>query len=168
MTDAAVMIFFPVLMVFAALSDTATMMISNRVSIALALGFIPIALLVGASPMDVLLHLSCGLAIFLLTFVLFSFRILGGGDAKLAAATAIWLGWDVIANYGVLTSIIGGFLAMALLAMRKLPLPASLLQQEWIARLHNPQSGIPYGVALAAAGLIVYPESLIWLRAITG
>jgi prepilin peptidase CpaA len=167
MTEAAVMIFFPLLMVFAALSDVATMTISNRISIALAIGFVPVALLVGA-PLDAIgMHIVCGLGVFVLTFAMFSFGLIGGGDAKLASATALWLGWDVLMNYGLVTAIFGGFLSVGLLAARKLPLPRSLLERKWIARLHNPETGIPYGVALAAGGLVVYPESSVWLHAIT-
>jgi prepilin peptidase CpaA len=165
MTEAAVLIFFPVLMVYAALSDAATMKISNMTTLALAAGFAPIAFMAGATPMDMAWHLTCALAVFVLTYVLFGFRLIGGGDAKLASATALWLGWDAIANFGVTASIIGGFLTIGLFAARKLPLPAALLRREWIARLYNPTSGVPYGIALAAAGLLVYPESLVWLKA---
>ena len=90
-----------------------------------------------------------------------------GGDAKLASATALWLGWDVLMNYGLVTAVFGGALSIALLAVRKVPLPRLLLDRKWIARLHSPETGIPYGVALAAGGLVVYPESLVWLRAVT-
>ena len=167
MTDVLVIGFFPIVMAFAALSDVATMLISNRLSLALAVGFIPLALLVGA-PLDAIgMHLLCGVAILALTFAMFSFGLIGGGDAKLAAATAIWMGWDGILNYGLLSAIVGGMLTLALLLMRKFPLPAALSSREWIARLHHPETGIPYGVALAIAGLVSYPESLIWLRAVT-
>jgi prepilin peptidase CpaA len=98
---------------------------------------------------------------------MFSLGLIGGGDAKLASATALWLGWDVLMNYGLVTAIFGGALSIALLAIRKVPLPRLLLDHKWIARLHSPETGIPYGVALAAGGLVVYPESLVWLRAIT-
>ena len=158
MTEAAVTVFFPLLMVFAALSDVATMTISNRISLALVIGFVPVA--IG-------MHFVCGLAVFALTFVMFSLGLIGGGDAKLASATALWLGWDVLMNYGLVTAVFGGALSIALLAIRKVPLPGLLLDRKWIARLHSPETGIPYGVALAAGGLVVYPESLVWLRAIT-
>jgi prepilin peptidase CpaA len=31
--------------------------------------------------------------------------------------------------------------------------------QGWLVRLHNPKEGVPYGIALAAAGLLVYPQT---------
>ena len=91
---------------------------------------------------------------------------IAGGDAKLAAATALWLGWDTVGNYGLTTAVLGGFLSIGLLAARKCPMPEALLRREWIARLYHPQTGIPYGMALATAGLLVYPESLVWLKTV--
>jgi prepilin peptidase CpaA len=37
------------------------------------------------------------------------------------------------------------------------PLPATLSSQGWLVRLHSPEEGVPYGIALAASGLLVYP-----------
>ncbi len=166
MVEAAVMGFFPLLMAFAAFSDMTTMTISNRLSLVLAIGFAPVALLVGAPLPAIGLHLLCGLAIFALTFALFSFNIIGGGDAKLAAATSIWIGWEELMNYGLLTAVVGGLLALALIFARRFPLPSLLSRRPWILRLHDPATGVPYGIALAAAGLALYPESLVWLRAV--
>jgi Flp pilus assembly protein protease CpaA len=28
--------------------------------------------------------------------------------------------------------------------------------------LHNPTSGVPYGIALAAAGIMIYPQTQVW------
>jgi prepilin peptidase CpaA len=40
-----------------------------------------------------------------------------------------------------------------------LPLPVTLISHDWVARLHSPKEGVPYGIALAAAGLLVYPDT---------
>jgi prepilin peptidase CpaA len=50
-------------------------------------------------------------------------------------------------------------LTLVILQARRWPLPAVLARQPWIARLHAIETGIPYGIALAVAGLIVYPET---------
>ncbi len=94
------------------------------------------------------------------------FGWVGGGDAKLAAATALWLGWDHVLDYGLAASVIGGLLTLALLQARRWPLPQWAFRQEWIARLHDQATGIPYGIALAIAGLLVYPDTAVWLHAI--
>ena len=166
MIENAALIIFPALMAYAASSDLLTMTISNRISIALVVSFLALAFAVQMPWQDIMVSLGCGLAILALTFALFCFGWIGGGDAKLAAATSIWLGWGQVLDYGIAASIFGGLLTIVLIQVRKWPLPQVLMRQPWIARLHDNATGIPYGIALAAAGLVVYPHSQVWLRAI--
>lgn len=161
----ATLLFFPALMVFAAFSDLFTMTISNRVSIALVLVFFCLAFALRVPLGDIGQHLLCGLAVLTLTFLFFSFHWIGGGDAKLASATALWLGFDHLFDYSVDAALLGGALTLAILILRRWPLPSALVTHAWIARLHDRDSGIPYGIALAAAGLLLYPETRIWLSA---
>jgi prepilin peptidase CpaA len=163
MFEAATLLFFPALMVFAAISDLLTMTISNRVSIALAVLFIAMAFACGLPAREILGHLACGAATLVFAFGLFARGWIGGGDAKLAAATAIWLGFDHLGDYALSASLLGGVLTVSIIVLRKWPLPGALLARQWVTRLHEPGTGIPYGVALAAAGLMLYPETAIWL-----
>jgi prepilin peptidase CpaA len=109
-----------------------------------------------------LINLSCGAAMLALTFALFAMGWIGGGDAKLTAATALWLGWGVILDYGIFAAICGGGLTLAILAARRISLPSILVRHGWIARLHDQKSGVPYGIALAVAGIMVYPQTQFW------
>ncbi len=161
----ATLVLFPALMIFAAFSDLFTMTISNRVSIALVLGFFLLAFALHLPLGDIGQHLLCGLAVLAVTFLFFVFRWIGGGDAKLAAATALWLGFDHLWDYGIYAALFGGALTLFILALRHWPLPPILITQDWIARLHDHDSGVPYGIALAIAGLLLYPETRIWLSA---
>jgi prepilin peptidase CpaA len=163
--ETAVLVFFPSLMVFAAFSDLFTMTISNRVSIALIVIFCVLAYAFQMQLAEFGWHVSCGFAVLLCTFVLFAFGWIGGGDAKLCAATALWLGWDHLADYSLLTALLGGGLTLFFLQLRKWPLPQWLHAQQWVARLHDRNSGVPYGIALAIAGLVIYPDTGIWLSA---
>ncbi|MGH6840708.1 MAG: A24 family peptidase [Methylocella sp.] len=163
MLEAAPLLFFPVLMVFAAVSDLLTMTISNRISIALAVLFIAMAFACGLPATQILWHLTAGAAVLVFAFGLFAMGWIGGGDAKLAAATAIWLGFDRLGDYAISASLLGGVLTISIIALRKLPLPGVLLARQWASRLHEPGTGIPYGIALATAGLMLYPETAIWL-----
>ena len=149
-------------MALSASMDLLTFTIPNRICVALALGYLIFAILLGVPPTDILLNLSCGLAILAITFGMFSLGLIGGGDAKLAAATAAWLGWAAILNYGLAAALFGGILTLILLGARMVPLPAVLGRVDWLARLHNVNAGVPYGIALAAAGLMQYPNSPIW------
>ena len=166
MLNAAVLIIFPALMAYAAFSDMFTMTISNRVSLALVVAFAVLALL-GGVPWEIIgWHFTCAAGVLAITFTLFACGWIGGGDAKLAAATALWLGWDHMVDYGSIASLLGGVLTLFFLHMRKWPLPDWLLARQWIARLYSNSSGVPYGIALAAAGLIVYPGTPVWQGAL--
>ncbi|HLJ70805.1 MAG TPA: prepilin peptidase [Roseiarcus sp.] len=161
------LVLFPALMAFSASSDIFSMKISNRVSLALAAGYPVLAVAVGVPAAAILTNIGCGAAVLVLTFFMFTRGWIGGGDAKLAAATAPWLGWALMLDYGLIASVLGGLLTLAIVLARRAPLPAWAERLDWVARLHHPGNGVPYGVALAAAGLALYPSSQIW-RAATG
>jgi prepilin peptidase CpaA len=154
--------FFPALMALSASMDLLTFTIPNRLCAALALGYLVFAALFAVSAVDILLNISCALAILMIAFVMFNLGWIGGGDAKLAAATAAWLGWAAILDYGLAAALFGGILTLIILGARTAPLPAVFGRIDWLARLHNANAGVPYGIALAAAGLMQYPNSSIW------
>jgi prepilin peptidase CpaA len=162
-TDAIRLFLFPALMAFAAFSDLFTMTISNRVSILLVAGFFVMALLIGMSGTDMLMHVGAGAVVLAVTFTLFACGWIGGGDAKLAAATSLWLGFDVLPSYLIYASLFGGVLTFAIIRYRVMPLPALLEGQDWAHRLHRADAGVPYGIALAAGALAVYPHT-IWMK----
>src|SRR5262245_15880376 len=128
MIDTVVLLgLFPAAMAFAAASDLVTMTISNRLSLALAAGFFVAAAIVGMPLQQVGIHVLAGLMVLSITFVLFALGWIGGGDAKLAAATALWFGFGNLLEYFFLASLMGGGLALLLLAVRRYPLPISLV-----------------------------------------
>lgn len=155
-----ILFIFPAAMAFAAASDLVSMTISNRLSLGLVAGFFVVALLIGMPPEQMAWHLGAGAVVLLVAFVLFAFRWIGGGDAKLAAATALWLGFANLPEYLVISSFLGGMLTLFLFITRDYPLPRFLHKQEWALRVHSLKDGIPYGIALAAGGLLVYPSTL--------
>lgn len=163
--ELAILGLFPAAMAYAATSDLVSMTISNRLSLALALSFFAVAFLIGMPLADMGRHVLASLLVLAVAFFCFARGWIGGGDAKLAAATALWLGFVHLMDYLLIASFAGGLLTLALLYVRKMPLPELLARQDWIARLHHPKTGIPYGIALAAAGLIVYPDT-IYMRAL--
>ena len=158
-TDAIRLLLFPALMAFAASSDLLTMTISNRLSLALAGGFFLLMIVTGMSLHAAGMHVAAASIVLVVAFVFFSQGWIGGGDAKLAAATALWFGFDYLLDYLIYASLFGGALTLAIIQFRKIPLPAVLARQGWILRLHETDAGIPYGIALAAAALAVYPKT---------
>ena len=124
LTDAIRLLLFPALMAFAASSDLLTMTISNRLSLALAGGFLLLALVTGMGLTAIGMHLAAARAGAGGCFGFFSHGWIGGGDAKLAAATALWFGFDYLLDYLVYASLFGGVLTLLLIQFRLLPLPA--------------------------------------------
>jgi prepilin peptidase CpaA len=163
--DVVRLLLFPALMAFAAASDLFTMTISNRISLLLIAGFALLALFSGMSLHAVSMHVAAGLVVLTVAFACFALRWIGGGDAKLVAATSLWLGFDHLLVYLVYATVIGGTMALLLMSFRSWPLPAALISQQWVERLHDRKSGVPYGIALAIAALLVYPET-VWIKAI--
>lgn len=147
---------FPILMAFAAATDVVTLRIPNTVCLALAGSFFIVAAVAGLPLQQMLMHLGVGAGVLLVGMLLFSLRYVGGGDAKLLAAAALWAGYAQLLPLIVYVTVIGGALALLLLAYRSTPASALPLP-DWAVRLHRREVGIPYGVAIAAGALLVYP-----------
>ena len=137
MLQIVTLIFFPAIMVFSAISDLFTMTISNRISIALVLVFLPFAFLAGLSLPEIGIHLACGIGVLVATFGMFAMGWIGGGDAKLAAAIALWIGWDHLLDFGTDAALVGGALTLAILAFRRYPPAPFMVTIEWVMRLHQ-------------------------------
>ena len=163
--DIARLLLFPALMAFAAASDLFTMTISNRVSLALAAGFLVLALLGGMGLHDMLSHLGAGAAVLVVAFTCFAMGWMGGGDAKVASAVALWFGFDHLMSFLIYASLFGGALTLLLLQFRQWPLPYPFSGQAWLLKLHAKESGIPYGIALAIGALAIYPGTE-WVKAV--
>lgn len=155
---------FPALMVWAAFSDLVTMRITNRLVLLVMVAFFAMALLVGLPLETIGLHVLGALGVLALFFGFFALGWIGGGDAKLIAATSLWFGLDGLAGYVAFSALLGGMLTLSLLLVRRWTLPLQLRQVDWIERLHDPKTGVPYGIALAAAALLLYPGSVIFQR----
>jgi prepilin peptidase CpaA len=163
--DIARLMLFPALMAFAAASDLFTMTISNRVSLALAAGFLLLAAASGMGFYEILMHIGAGATVLTVAFACFAMGWIGGGDAKIAAGAALWFGFGHLLNYLLYASLFGGALTLLLLQFRQWPLPYALVGQTWLLRLHAKESGIPYGIALAIGALTIYPET-DWIKAV--
>ena len=164
MLSTIALLLFPAGMALAAASDLLTMKISNRLVLLLVAAFFGLALALQL-PLEMLaLHMACALVVLAAGITFFALGWMGGGDAKLAAATALWLGFGLTLPYLLYAAVLGGALTLAILGLRRLPLMPILARDDWLERLHNPKSGVPYGIALAIAGLMTYSGSTIFQR----
>lgn len=153
------LVLFPALMMIAALMDVMTMTIRNRLVMAIVAGYAILAPLAGVPPYEMGSSLGLAAGVFAGGFTMFTLGWIGGGDVKLAAATVLWLGSGHVVDYLVYTALLGGGLTLAVLAFRRIVLPARWNSCAWVKRLHASQSGVPYGAAMAPAALMVFPHT---------
>jgi prepilin peptidase CpaA len=159
MMTAAVFAIFPFCLALAAFTDLTSMTIPNRIPAVLIAAFALAAPLAGLSWSDIGLHLVAGLSVFAVCLALFAAGVMGGGDAKLLTACALWFGLNLsLVTFAVYVSVIGGALTVLIVILRSqadaikamgLRLPGSLL----VAKK------IPYGIAIAIGGFLAFPSS---------
>jgi prepilin peptidase CpaA len=145
-------LFFAAVMIWAAGSDLTTMTIPNRIVMVLLAGFVILAPL---TDVQMFQAAAGGTIALLISFILFSRGWIGGGDAKLVAVAGLWIGADQLGLFLLTTSLFGAILTLAVLMFRAVTLQPYLSDLTWVARLHRPGGGIPYGVAIAGAGCAV-------------
>src|SRR5690606_15668158 len=99
------------------------------------------------------------------TFGLFAVGGMGGGDAKLISATALWMGFNLhLVEYLVVSTFIGGALTLAILFYRGSALAVFTGGNLFLRNLAEGKGGVPYGIALGIGGLVTYPGSplMVW------
>lgn len=166
MIEAAVFLILPLCLAMAAFSDLFTMTIPNRISVILIASFLVLAPFSGLGLEMISMHLAGAAIVFSACFALFAFNVMGGGDAKLMSATALWFGLNESLLF-LMTDIamIGGLITLLILLVRAqsdtilaigLPVPNSVLLAK----------KIPYGIAIAIGGFMAFPSSPLFLAAL--
>ncbi len=141
-------------LVGAGLNDLVRYEIPNAASVVLVAAF---CIVIPSLPLAVAAaHMTASIAVLAATVLCFSLRLMGGGDAKLLAAAALWMGWRNLVAFIVLTAIAGALLGLALLLLRW-RLPRAREAGRWYSRLLSPGEGVPYGIAISASGLALLP-----------
>jgi prepilin peptidase CpaA len=150
-------LFFPLCLVIAMVTDFRRFEIPNLVCLALALSFLPVAYLADFSLPQIGWRLGIGALMFLVGLALFSMRLFGGGDGKLLAAASIWTGHEALPGFLFYVAIFGGLLAITVVLLRKTRLAETIPESSIWAKFLNRENGIPYGVAIGCAGLMIFP-----------
>lgn len=150
---------FPAALIVAALNDIYEFKIPNWISILLIVAYPAAGMAVGASMATLLEGFLIGAGALTLGFALFAGRVVGGGDAKLLAATAPWLGAGALGPFLFLTAVSGLGLAVAMMMFRKMPILPIYSHAPWLIELHQRKKDLPYGVAIASGGLLSFSQT---------
>lgn len=132
---------FALAMLVSAALDIRSRRLPNWLNLVVALGFFPWAWAMALGWDQLAIHVGVGIAVLGVGFGLFAAGVIGGGDAKLGAAVALWIGlsFDLL-RFFLVMSLAGGVLAVCALI--------------WQRATHRQLTrALPYGVAIAAAGL---------------
>ncbi|EJC68929.1 Flp pilus assembly protein, protease CpaA [Rhizobium leguminosarum bv. viciae WSM1455] len=166
MIAAAVFVILPLCLAMAAFSDLFTMTIPNRITVILIVSFLVLAPFSGLGLELVGMHLAGAAVVFSACFALFAFNVMGGGDAKLLSATALWFGLNESLLFLMAdVAAIGGLITLLILLVRTqsntilaigLPVPNSVLLAK----------KIPYGIAIAIGGFMAFPSSPLFITAL--
>ena len=147
-------------MVFAAVSDMLSMTIANRVSLILVGAFLVLAPMTGMDLTQYGSHIAVFAVTLSVTFALFAIGGMGGGDAKLLAATSVWMGIGMpLVAYLVYASVFGGVLTVLILSYRSSAFHTFFGRNLFLRQFADDRKGIPYGIALGIGGLLAFPDS---------
>lgn len=150
---------FAVLMLVAAWTDLAGYRIPNWIPAALLALWPVAAFLLGMSWVQIGFSLLTFVVVLAIGMALWAPGWIGGGDAKLIAAAALWFGWPDVVNFMVWFALAGGVLSLVLVVLRK-AVPAFSPGAAWLARGPLADGApAPYAVAIAAGALIALPGS---------
>jgi prepilin peptidase CpaA len=158
--QAAALALFPALVIIAAVTDIASFTIPNRLTLLLAACYLPVAIVLGRPLGEIGLGLAVGAGALVVAVGMFAAGWIGGGDAKLFAGVALWLGWPACAAFLMVTALAGGGLALLLLNARATWLKPYLAgAPPWLGKLTTTGEAVPYGVAIALGALVAFPQS---------
>lgn len=153
--QAAGLVFFCGLMVAAGVQDALTMKISNKISIALILGFLLYAIAAPTPPIEVAIRVATMVAIFAILLVPYHYNLMGGGDVKLLAAGSLWFqAPEPLFLFIALTSIFGGLVTLATQFIRNWPMPVFIYRSAAFERWQNNSRYVPYGIGIGMGALI--------------
>jgi prepilin peptidase CpaA len=147
--DAAIgLLALMILLMVAAFSDLRSRRIGNRLCLTVALLALPYWLVADPQhPFRLLIQLGLAIGVCLVLLLPFLANLLGGGDVKLMATLTLWLPPESLIRALLVVSIAGGLLGVAML----------LLARRWS------EKSVPYGVAIAIAGIVATAPRMIEL-----
>ncbi|WP_334655779.1 A24 family peptidase [Sphingomonas panaciterrae] len=137
------------LLVSAGIEDARVREIANWKNAAIALLAPLWWVSIGMAPWpDMAIQVGVALIVLAAFCVAFHFGWMGGGDVKMIAALALWVPVPALIQILLVMSIVGGLITVVMLIDHRIRKAAG-----------NPE--VPYGVAIAIAGLMILREPLL-------
>ncbi len=157
----------PLTVFFAGAYDLLTYKIPNYVSGILIFSFFLFAALHPEFDWRLFaLHIACGVGVLIFGFLLFACNLLGGGDGKLLAAIALWMGPHDVIEFMAITGVAGGIVALWVVFLRSSFLAYLFYNVPIIKNLFfgsgKKATSFPYGIAIAFALYCFLPEARIY------
>ncbi len=107
-------------------------------------------------------HMAVGGILFVVGFILWALKGLGAGDVKLMSSVGLWFGFTEVMSFILYTTLFGAALGLVLLIGRKY-VPVRLEGTVFINKMFQGEGHMPYGLAISAGALTVWPTSQIAL-----
>jgi prepilin peptidase CpaA len=146
---------FAGLLCWAAISDISRFIIPNSICLGIVALF-PAFVLAAPSPVDWVGHITTASIMFGIGFVFFMLRLTGGGDVKMLVAASLWAGPTLIIPFLIAIAMAGGVLSLLTLTrLRVFRLRPSGGPSFGVRLGSAMKAHVPYGVAIAAGGLMV-------------
>ncbi len=150
---------FFALCLFAAVRDVETLTIPNWLNAWLAFLFVPACILAAPGWEVAGWHLLAGSLAFVISIILFTTGVFGGGDAKMIPGVMLWVGPGGTIDFIYGMAVAGGILAVTVILARRL-VPAHAAPGFAFQTLQVGK-GVPYGVAIAVGAFLAAPSSPI-------
>lgn len=101
-------------------------------------------------------HLFAFAITFVISFAMFSFKMIGGGDSKLAAAISLWAGLHYLSGFLIVMAFAGGLVGVVSLYFKKAKPFKHPEFSVWVSKTQSGEGVVPYGIALGVAAVFVF------------
>jgi len=101
-------------------------------------------------------HLFSGAFMFAVTYALFYFKMIGGGDSKMLSVFALWAGVKGLMPLLFFMAVVGGMLGAVTLYLNKKKLMKEPAKDGWIAKAQSGAKDVPYGIAIFVGAVFAF------------
>ncbi|MCB9990819.1 MAG: prepilin peptidase [Rhodospirillales bacterium] len=104
-------------------------------------------------------HIIVGIVMLVITFGMFSARMIGGGDSKLVTAYAFWMQPYMLFTFLFYMMLFGAILGFFALIVKKAKPFKNAKEASWLYRLQKGEGVVPYGIPIALGAVIAFCDA---------